>query len=94
MTGKEKSTDNAPDRRSAVERLVMPEWIPAENRKPEHFQYVLVWPLYVSTVFPDEPRHVLQYRDDMSCNFVYYLGDSLHGTHGWKCEKWMPLPEA
>jgi hypothetical protein len=64
-------------------------WIPTKYALPEDGQYVLIYPVYISSVFKDEPRHVLRFHDGV---WKYYLGDSVHGIAGHEVTHWMPLP--
>ncbi len=52
-------------------------WTSVEDGLPEDGEYVNVYPPYTSTVFDDEPRHVLKY-DSKYHTWKYYLGGSVH----------------
>lgn len=72
------------------------QWISVDKKQPEEGEYVLVNPPHISSVFPDEPRHVLRWHDG---RFVHYMGDSVHCAYNKLNEvdglkvRWMPLPE-
>jgi hypothetical protein len=69
------------------------EWIKFEKQKPKDRQYVIVSEPFISTVFPGEPRHVLQW-DGKCKEFQYFLGDSVHNPYGdFHPSHWMPLPQ-
>ena len=68
------------------------EWIDFKEQKPEDRQYVITSEPFISTVFPDEPRHVLLWDGERE-KFQYYLGDSVHSVRDpFRPTHWMPLP--
>ena len=65
------------------------DWISVKDRLPFDGEYALVHPVFISSVFDDEPRHVLRFKEG---RWVYYLGGSVHTTFGHTVTHWQPLP--
>lgn len=69
-------------------------WVSVEDRLPENGQYVYTYPTYTSSVYPDEPRHVLKFSNKYGPEWFYYMGESEHKACGSEfiITHWQPLP--
>ncbi len=75
-----------------VQKIVdIDPWVSVEERLPDDGEYVTVWPPYKSTVFEDEPRHVLKYNSTYH-TWKYYLGGSVHTVpNPFSITHWQPI---
>ena len=66
------------------------EWIKKCDQLPKEGEYVLIHPPYRCTVFSEEPRHVVRWKNG---RFIYYSNNYIQNVSWKDITHWMPLPQ-